>query len=160
MSETELLLSQLRDVREPLAPEGAPLILIAANLVALGALMGLIYWKHRQRRERWRVQAIQQIKTAYSLDPQESVLTLAKTLRQIMLDRCAASASGVGKIWLQELDKEFATHWFTQGEGQVFGAALYKKGSIPTDTLPLCKQVEKLIRALPTRPSPNRATAA
>ncbi len=151
MNQTEQILSQLRDIQVPPAPEGVSLWLIAANLALLLIVLTGLYIRWLRERERWRRDALRQVRHARSLEPATAVLALAKLLRQIMLYRQYDISKG-GFNWLASLDEAFDTHWFTQAEGQAFGGALYKRSVITDAQLRcLCNHLDRLIRKLPAR---------
>lgn len=152
MNQTEQILSQLRDVQLPPAPESASLWLILANLLVLLTIVLGLYRRWRRTRERWRRDALFQVRQARNMETAPATLALAKLLRQILLYRHGHVANNT-QAWLMDLDKEFATDWFTQSTGQVFGDALYKPQRLTGEELQtLCTQLERLIRKLPTRP--------
>lgn len=152
MNQTEQILSQLRDVQLPPAPEGVSLWLILANLLILLAIVLGLYRRRRRTHEQWRRDALFRIRQARNMATAPAILTLAKLLRQILLYR-HGHVSNDTQAWLMDLDKEFATDWFTQSTGQIFGNALYKPPQLTDEALQtLCTQLERLIRKLPTRP--------
>lgn len=151
MSQTEQILSQLRDIRVPPAPEGVSLWLIAANLGLVLIVLTGFYFRWKRERERWRRDALRQVHHARSQEPALAVLTLAKLLRQIMLYR-QYDISPDGLCWLANLDEAFGTLWFTQAEGQAFGSVLYQRTTVSDAELrSLCNHLERLIRKLPAR---------
>ena len=165
MNQTEQILSQLRDVQLPAVPESVSIWLIGANLLVLLLVLIGLYRRFRRERERWRREALKQVFQARSLDPATAMLTLAKLLRQIMLYR-QHDISADGDDWLLDLDSAFATRWFTQAEGQVFGDALYKRSTMTeAEQQRICSQLARLIRKLPARSlgtghQPGTATAS
>lgn len=149
MNQTEQILSQLRDIGIPPAPDGVSIWIVAANLALLLMVLVGFYRHWRRERERWRRAALKQVIQARSLQPASAVLALAKLLRQIMLYR-QCDISAVGQAWLFKLDAAFNTHWFSQAEGQAFGSALYRNSTMTVEEQQrLCKQLEQLIRKLP-----------
>ena len=121
MNQTEQILGQLRDIRVPPAPEGISLWLVAANLALLLIVLIALFLRWYRKREQWRRDALKQVQHARTQEPATAVLTLAKLLRRIMLYR-QQDISAVGLPWLASLDEAFDTRWFTQEEGQTFGA--------------------------------------
>lgn len=151
MNETELLLGELRDIHEPAAPAGVSLWLMAANLLVVLLILSALHARRRRHKERWRQQALHQIDRAQSLPTQTALLLLARTLRQVMLTRVGESNLQSGQSWLEQLDAEFCTDWFTHSDGQVFGPALYTRHALTTDTRTLCTTLQVLVRRLPSR---------
>ncbi|ASJ74250.1 DUF4381 family protein [Granulosicoccus antarcticus] len=148
---SEQLLSQLRDIQLPPAPESVPAWLIAANLLLLLTLLLGIYRLWRLKKNIWRHDALNQVLKARSMEPAAAMLALAKLLRQIMLHR-GHDISKTGRSWLSSLDVAFDTNWFTQAEGQAFGSSLYRQSTINNNELQLlCLHLERLIKALPAR---------
>ena len=136
----------------PPAPEGVSLWLLAANLVLLLIVLIALYLRWRRKRERWRRDALTQLKHARTLEPATAVLTLAKLLRRIMLYR-QHDISTDSLPWLASLDDAFDTRWFSQEEGQTFGVELYRKSTITEAELHyLCQHLDRLIRKLPAKP--------
>ncbi|MGQ7843172.1 DUF4381 family protein [Granulosicoccus sp. 3-233] len=152
MNETEQILSQLRDIQLPPAPEAASVWLIAANLMMLLMLLLGLYYRRRRMREQWRRDALFQLRQARLLEPAVATLALARLLRQILLYR-QYPISGNARCWLAELDDAFDTQWFTQAQGRLFGDELYKPGQMSVAELQeACTRIERLIRRLPARP--------
>ncbi len=151
MNQTEQILSQLRDVQLPPAPEGAPVWLMMANLIMLLlVLTGLGYRRYR-RRNQWRRDTLFRVQQARSEKPAVALLTLAKLLRQILIHR-HHDIPGNAQSWLHTLDEAFGTDWFTQAEGRLFGDALYQPQQPSEEELQaVCSRLEQLIRKLPTR---------
>ncbi len=151
MSDTAKLLSTLRDIQEPLAPATASVWIIFANIIALLFLL-MLYLLHRRRTHNgWRIEALMHIKKARLYNSSQGVLALAKVLRQIILKREGAGQDLLGRAWLKHLDAHFSTTWFTTGDGQLFGEALYKPHTLESTELPhLCDKLNTLVKALPT----------
>ena len=151
MSKTETLLSTLRDIHEPAAPESVSLWLIGANLFLLVILASLFYLSRRRLSEGWRRQARREIKRAKNADAQKGIVLLAQLLRKIAIHRKSSRHHDHGESWLTELDTLFHTQWFTQGEGRIFGSALYQKTSLTQHELSVAgDNILRLVNALPT----------
>lgn len=59
-------------------------------------------------------------------EPAERLAEIAAALRRYVAQREGPQAAAVqGKLWLATLDRMFATDFFSQGPGSVFGQALY-----------------------------------
>lgn len=151
MSDTRAeLLAQLRDVREPVPPEGVPLWLILANIALVGLILMLLLYRRHNRRFGWRKQFIAELRQARSLPPEQAIFTTAQLLRRLLLYRGTAVQTCSGTSWLQQLDKHFQTQWFTQDNGRVFGDSMYQPGVLSqAATTSLLDDIERLIRTLP-----------
>lgn len=152
MNDTTELLNRLRDIQEPVAPQGTSLILLAANAMLLLAIVTFLLWRTYRRRNAWRRQALYQLKQAQATTPENSLLQIAKLLRQIHLHRKPGEPQISGIPYLQQLDTLFNTDWFTKGHGRYFGDALYQPDIVnEIDMQQLYQQLHKLIRALPAK---------
>lgn len=150
MNEAQLLLDGLRDVIEPSEPAGLSLWLVFANVTVLVVIILLWVGSRRRRRYRWRKSALATIETARTQQPAQALLILAKLVRKIMLHRNQDVGDSSGDSWLQELDRTFATDWFTQDDGRIFGEALYTPLQLSTEQRDRwCQTLTKLIRRLP-----------
>lgn len=156
MSDAAELLAQLRDVREPLPPEGVSLWLIGANAAALCLIILLLWHRQHQRKYAWRKQVLEQLRQAHNKPPQESIGIAASALRKLMIYRGYRVETLSGKPWLQQLDDAFDTHWFSSGNGRLFGDALYQPAiANHQNTDNIIKELETLIAALPANTSDN-----
>lgn len=154
MEDPATLLEQLRDVQHPPPPEGVSFILILANVFVAGMIITLLWYRWHRKTHGWRTRVIKALRKTSLKPPEEALGTIARLLRQLMLSRGQAVHSLSGKAWLQELDVQFQTHWFTEGQGQVFGDGLYQPATVDKLQLnSLCKELEVLIRSLPVKPS-------
>lgn len=144
------LLDRLRDIREPLPPEGAPLWLILANVAVVGLIMALLLYRRHQRRFGWRKRFLTELHQARQQSPTQALFTTAQLLRRLLLHRDSSVQTSSGDSWLQELDKHFQTQWFTQGNGRVFGDTLYQPCMLSHDaSIALLDDIEALVRTLP-----------
>lgn len=151
MSDTTTLLAQLRDVQQPLPPEGVSLWLIAANISIAGLIVALLWYQKRQSISGWRKQFIKDLRQAKQQPPTEAIGIAATQLRQLMLFHGHKIQNLSGDTWLQELDRQFNTLWFTQGDGQVFGDALYQRGAVEKQKITsVFKELETLVKSLPS----------
>ena len=157
--DTSELLSQLRDIQEPLAPQGTPLWIIATTMVLAFALLCVFWFQRHRKRYAFRQEALNRIDaiatqatsaTNTTTSNATSLFDLASLLRQLMRHRQGESVNTLdGKQWLNALDDEFASQWFAHGRGQVFGHAVYQKRDISTSELAiLCDELKHEIRRL------------
>jgi hypothetical protein len=150
VSEAQLLLDGLRDVIEPTEPAGLSLWLVFANVAVLVAIIVLWVGSRHRRRYQWRKSALDTIDAARTQQPEQALLRLAKLIRKIVLHRNPAVSESSGDAWLQELDNTFATDWFTQDDGRIFGEALYAPLQPSAEQRDRwCKTLAKLVRRLP-----------
>ena len=84
------------------------------------------------RRRKLRTMALAELAHTRDLPPPARLAAQAALLRKI------AIASGgpddgwrQGEAWLRTLDRLFATSFFSQGAGRVFGPTLYKARDVP-----------------------------
>ncbi len=74
---------------------------------------------------------------------------LATVLRQIMHRATGDQINTLQNIpWLEKLDEHFSTHYFTKGNGQVFGSTLYQQTActIGVNSEQLAKELKQLIK--------------
>lgn len=150
MSKAESLLSALRDIQEPVAPESLSLWLVAAN-IALIIILGMLYFLRKNRLlEGWRREARREIQRSTQAEPQQGVVLLAKLLRKIAIHRKNSHCDLQGDAWLQELDTLFSTQWFTEEEGRIFGTTLYKNTVLsPAELNTAGNKILQLVNTLP-----------
>ncbi len=135
------LLASLRDIHEPLAPKPDWLWLIAA--IALGIGLVAVLWAHRPRKKE--SLATQQINAARTEPPEQALVRLARLLRaRIQNSSDNIKAQTQGDAWLQILDSEFKTSFFTADIGRIFGEDLYRKPTSELNITTLCDQLEQL----------------
>ena len=155
MNKTETLLSALRDIQEPAAPETVSLWLLAANIALLFLLAFLFLLRRNRRLEGWRREARREIQRAKDSEGHQGVLLLAKLLRQIAIHR-NHNQSVQGEAWLRELDSLFSTQWFTCEDGQIFGTALYQKNRLSPENLEtISNKLLQLVNSLPAKANPT-----
>ena len=154
MSEASELLETLADIVEPPPPEGAPPLLVAANLALVLSILGLLAWRRRARRRAWLDEALGELAAVDHGEPGRARLAIATVLRRVMRHRHGSTVDALhGDAWLRRLDAEFGGDWFTAGEGRAFGDALY--APVPTrglDTRSLARALAKRLRRLPRVP--------
>ena len=160
MSDTARLLESLRDVREPLPPEGAPLWMIGANLLAITIVILLLWHLRTKHRFGWRKQLINDLRKARQQTPEQAVMTAATVLRQLSLARGETVQSIHGEPWLQHLDSQFDTDWFTQGNGRLLGDALYRSATTDSKRVSsMLEELENLIQAQSFQPTRTISSA-
>ncbi len=140
MSSSNNILSQLRDIREPPIPEATPLsflTILALALLLVFLTLLVLFWL-RNRRRSWlqhQITELRQFKLKLQSDngnirTDEELPNLAQILRHYVLhvqppDQREKIAVMHGNPWLCFLDQTFATNYFTQSSGRVFGSSLY-----------------------------------
>ena len=104
-----------------------PLLWLALGAgLALAAAAALAAPRALLRQRALRREALAELRLTSELAPAEALRAQALLLRRI-----ARTVSGeatmqlAGEAWLSELDRIFATAFFTKGAGRCFGAALY-----------------------------------
>lgn len=119
-------LDDLRDIHLPAAPAGLPdwLLLGVAALALVSALvLAAALWSARSP-ERREIRAI--LHSIASLEGPQALAAMAALLRRLALAKGARDAALLsGGAWLAHLDQIFATRFFSEGAGQVFGERLY-----------------------------------
>ena len=81
-------------------------------------------------------------------------MTAATALRQLSLARGETVQSVHGEPWLQHLDNQFNTDWFTQGNGRLLGDALYRPNTADSKRVStMLEQLENLIQAQSFQPT-------
>jgi len=136
VNDAEALLAQLRDIHEPLPPEPLPTAIWWLTAVLAVVLMGIVAFALRRaklRRTTPTTTIAHHCTLALNEPPEQARLRLARLLRQHVLlshqEQDAIQASG--EPWLHILDNCFNTTWFTEGEGQQFGSAMYSQEAKP-----------------------------
>lgn len=131
MADVAQLLQTLHPMREP--PPPAPVMPYLAALALGAGVAALAFFAlSRARRQSRALRRSTEAALAASrrLQPPERLAAQAQLLRRFVLAaRGGADARLDGAAWLAALDRTFATTFFTQGDGRVFGDALYRRGS-------------------------------
>lgn len=127
-------LSRLRDIHIPPPPPSEPIwdLLLAGGLVLLA--LGLLLFALLRRKRHWRRQALSELSSINTDQPDKARAELAGVLRRVAIkvsDRPVASLSG--DDYLEQLDQIFSTRFFGSGAGQVFGGSLYQPVQTDTD---------------------------
>ena len=156
MSEASELLAQLRTVREPLPPESTELWLIVANVGLLVLILFMGWIRYTARNRKWKKRFLHDLNQAKELPQEQAVCNVAIMLRQLMLSRGHNVNTLTGNAWLEQLDNEFNTTFFTQSRGRVFGNALYQPVVAgKSHTIDVINEIDRLVRLLPeTRQTP------
>lgn len=147
------LLNQLRDIQEPVAPQGTSLWLISL-CIALACLLITFLWFQRNRSHfAFRREAFIRIDAVANQNDSlhtRSMFDLATLLRQLMRHRVGNRVNALDNTaWLAALDAEFSSVWFTKGRGQVFGSALYCDTELTSEERKaICKELKSEIRRL------------
>jgi hypothetical protein len=121
------VLDSLRPLRPP-PPDGTSEILLMALAGAAGAAALMLAWRFlRERRRPLRRAALAALASSRSLPAPDRLAAQAQILRDVAsaLDHGARALRG--DAWLARLDAIFATRFFTQGPGRIFGEALYRR---------------------------------
>jgi hypothetical protein len=120
-------LEGLRDIHWPAAAPSPLSDFATAALAgfALAACVFLAWTVLRRSRRPARRAALAALAASRALAPDERLAAQATLLRRAVSVVAGAPAKERGEDWLRRLDAAFATTFFTQGEGAVFGDALY-----------------------------------
>jgi hypothetical protein len=127
MAELAPSLDALRALHAPPAPESlTPYIAMVLAGFVLAALIVAAARMLMAQRQQIRRAAEAELARTRVLPPPERLAAQAKLLRRLArVGDVDASAREQGTAWLARLDQLFATSFFSQGEGRVFGAELY-----------------------------------
>lgn len=131
-------LDALRAVRLPPEPAsglfGIVLLAIAAGVVVvlLLPLFGRLAARLRARGRAPRAVLARALRASEALPAGERTLAQAAALRAYVAAVAGPGAATTsGEAWLGELDRLFATDFFSRGPGRSFGEALYAGGAAP-----------------------------
>lgn len=173
---TSDLLNQLRDIQEPIAPQGTPLWLIVLTIAVAVFLIAAIGFQRHRRRYAFRHEALARVDKIANESMSEnyvhgagehnntrdsnrsrSLFELATLLRQLMRHRRGDAVNSLDESeWLSALDAEFNSQWFSQGRGAVFGSMVYQRRSInDSDFANVCSELKAEIRRLKPVASEN-----
>jgi len=148
MSDTSQLLQSLHDIQEPLPPTTAIPWWLILTLVFVS--VSALAWQLMRKRthQDWRATLITELSCATTLPTEQARLHLARTLRSVARIVDGAEVNALeGEAWLQPLDHQFNTQYFTTGNGQTFGAALYKaEHSNPACAATLTTELTSLVK--------------
>ncbi|MBH0239255.1 DUF4381 family protein [Methylobrevis albus] len=131
-------LDALRAVRLPPEPAsglfGIVLLAVAAGVVVvlLLPLLGRLAARLRARARSPLAVLKRTLRATTTLPAGERTLAQAAALRAYVAAVAGPGAAATsGEAWLGELDRVFATDFFTRGPGRSFGEALYAGGGAP-----------------------------
>jgi hypothetical protein len=152
MADTGHLLELLHPMREPPLPAPVTPFLVMVALGALAAVaLAAAYLVGVRRRAGLRRAAAVALAASRGLAPGERLAAQANLLRRLVRQVGGeAEARTHGTVWLQTLDRVFATAFFTQGEGAAYGDALYAPSTAP-DVDALDRALTGLIAKLPAK---------
>ena len=127
-------LGQLRDIALPAAePSGfdlywlLPLVALTTTLVAL-----FLYW--RDRRYPWRRAVLLELERLGGLPPHERSLALQQLLRRIALQQSAAASTAQGEDWLELLNQQWRTDYFSSTQAGWMQARYQSTAPLVGDT--------------------------
>jgi hypothetical protein len=127
MADPARMLDALRDIHVPVGGDSGPILTMI--LIGCAAAIALTL-ALRPRLRRWgavRRSALEVLAGSRSLEPAERLAAQAVLLRRLVRTIDGDTAARLqGAAWLDCLDRLFATHFFTEGEGRNFGEALYR----------------------------------
>lgn len=140
------LLALVRDIHLPTAPPVPPVwpMLLAGMLILL-ALTAIFFSRHRKRNT-WASQARRELKAIEQSGSVHALEQTAALLKRIALthDKNAKAMHLSGNAWLTYLDRFFNTHYFTEGEGSIFGSAIYQQNTQTPENI--YRDLSRLIR--------------
>jgi len=147
------LLALLRDIQEPVAPEGTSLWLITLTVMLTVSLIALVWFQRQRKRYAFRTEALKRIDSITNQiedNDSSSLFDLASLLRQLMRYRRGDMINSLdGHRWLNALDDEFTSDWFSEGRGQIFGMNVYQRQTMTkSDISSLCSDLKAQIRRL------------
>ena len=147
MTEAESLLAQLRDIHEPIAPSGLPVSLWWLTLLLAATLLLCAFFIRRSTsNKKYSTTWLQhQVELASQETADQARLRMARLLRQHTIEKCKnGNIHLTGDEWLKQLNRQFNTQWFTEGEGKQFGDNLYHSSNEPI-TRSACEHIIELI---------------
>lgn len=137
MNTTDSLLASLRDIHEPAMPAAPALwpLIVCAIICAVCLLLitRKLWLLPREARNRQRFATLEQFRHR----PLPTALPHFSLWLRNELYRHTGQLDDLltyGEPWLQRLDQQYNTSYFTTGNGRVFGTSLYQMG--PTAVLP------------------------
>jgi len=123
------ILAKLRSIQMPEAPAEAAVwpVILTIGISLLFLALYLFSWTRRQTT--WVKEAKQELD---SIESNESINALGQTavlLKRIVIthDKSNEVKRLSGDRWLLYLDSFFKTHYFSEGNGQLFGSAQYQQ---------------------------------
>lgn len=130
MQDADKILEALRPAHLP--PVSAAISFADLALpVAIGLLFALLValvWPRRIKgRRRMARRALDELRRARALPPEEARLAQARLLRRVVERRDGAAAAGLsGAAFAAHLDRSFATDFFSKGPGRSLTLSLYE----------------------------------
>ena len=126
---TAELLAQLRGIQMPEAPAEAAVWPVILSLSILLLLLAAFTVSRIRGTTTWAKQAKREL---HSIELNENTNALQQTavlLKRIVIthDQSDEVRRLSGDQWLRYLDSFFQTHYFSKGNGQLFGTAQYRK---------------------------------
>lgn len=132
MADVSRLLDMLHPMREPPMPAAITPFLLMAALGGGAALLFALCWRFSRGRSDLRRAAEAALGASRALAPPERLAAQARLLRRLVRGIVGETETRKqGPAWLASLDRAFATQFFTQGEGQAYGDALYSPRAAP-----------------------------
>ncbi|MGE0282683.1 MAG: DUF4381 family protein [Rhizobiaceae bacterium] len=141
------LIAGLRDVHTPVPPaEISSLPLIAVGIAVLALTVAALLAVRRSRRG-WSAEALEALSEAAAEPSAEALVMTATVLRRVaLLHGGSRTIKLSGDAWLEELDRQFRTHYFTRDDGVVFGEALYRPAAVDCDATAIVRRVRSLVQ--------------
>ncbi len=157
MADVARMLELMHPMREPPPPSPVAPFLVMALLGCAAAVLALaLVWQAWRRGAGLRRSALAALAASRALVPDERFAAQAGLLRRLARRLGGEAAARLhGQAWLERLDAMFGTRFFTQGEGQAYGDALYARQCV-SDVDALDRSLARLIANLPSR-RPARA---
>ncbi len=140
------LLALVRDIHLPAAPpQPAVWPMLLAAIIILLALAAVFLSRYRKR-DSWASQAKKELTLIEQSGHSQALEQTASLLKRIALthDNRREVKHLSGKPWLNYLDLFFNTQYFTEGEGKLFGHALYQQNIRAPENI--YRDLRKLIR--------------
>ena len=133
MADPVPLLESLHPFRQPPVFEAiTPVVVMMILGLLTGALCAGVAMLVMRRLRRVRRAAQIELALSRELSPVERLAAQALLLRRLVKTTTIEDgARACGDVWLERLDRTFATTYFSQGEGRAFGNALYSPETRP-----------------------------
>ncbi len=144
--DTAQLLAQLKDIHLPEAPVAPSLWPLYVFIVLLFLALGVYALRRSRSSTNWQREALDNLADIQQRSPQTALQQTAILLKRIAIthDNHPSVKRLSGDRWLQYLDQFYRTDFFSKGEGQVFGDALYRSSTSANNTL--YKGLKRLIK--------------
>ena len=140
------IIERLRDIHPPSMQSFYALILMSV----LGCASAIFFFKllfyFNASYYPLRHAALINLKKSRLMAPPERLATQSRLLRDLVYSIDAKLSFLHGDLWLEQLDRVFMTHYFTDGLGRIYGEDLYQKADhIAVDVLD--RELEKILGA-------------